>query len=58
MRRTKPLIVVMVLALAATGCRFSRSGSQAIDFDPFANPALKVSDGSGYENGTAMDQRR
>jgi hypothetical protein len=34
----------MLLALSATGCHFARSGSQPIDFDPFANPALKAAD--------------
>jgi hypothetical protein len=44
MRRTTKLILVMLLALSATGCHFARSGSQPIDFDPFANPALKAAD--------------
>jgi hypothetical protein len=44
MRRTSKLILVMLLALSATGCHFARSGSQPIDFDPFANPALKAAD--------------
>lgn len=45
------------IVAACLGCRFSRSGSQAIDYDPFGSPALSVADGSGYDQGMPLDQR-
>jgi hypothetical protein len=58
MQRASKLAVVMLLALSATGCQWSRSSNQTAYTDPFANPALKVADSSGQVSGVAATKRR
>jgi hypothetical protein len=58
MPRTTKLIAVTFLALAISGCQWSRSSNQTAYTDPFANPALKVADSSGQVSGVAATKRR
>ena len=59
--RRRAVVVAICLATSCLGCRFSRSGSQAIDVDPFAmgtgRPAVTVADGAGYDHGVPLDAR-
>jgi hypothetical protein len=57
----KRLLLCLGLLAASCGCLLHRSGSQAIEFNPFdwgsSTPALRPADGSGYINGVPQDQR-
>jgi hypothetical protein len=61
MRFSMRLIFSLCIVASCLGCRFSRSGSQAVDFDPFAvgtsTAAVTVADGLGYDNGVPLDAR-
>jgi hypothetical protein len=57
MRRTTKLIIVMLLALSAGGCQWSRNSSQTAYLDPFANPSMKVATTAG-QPGSETTKRR
>lgn len=57
----KTAAVILLLIATASSCTFSRSGSQAIEFEPgnIGTPQLALSpaNGPGYINGVPLDQR-
>jgi hypothetical protein len=54
------LASILLIPMLA-GCTFSRSGSQALTFNPFDlwsdEPALSVADSPNYVNGERWNQR-
>jgi hypothetical protein len=57
MRRTTKLVIVMLLALSAAGCQWSRNGSQTAYTDPFANPSMKVAAATGQPGAETTKHR-